>query len=102
MTTARWLDPDTTDSVPILLDRNPRFYDITQSLNVLVHQRGVESVWRRKGFTTAASLPYIAARYMNFKDKTRRDGMPACHHGHRFYRKVLQMGSMNWPILTDS
>ncbi len=70
------LDPGTTESIPILLDRNPRFYDITQSLNQASFTSvELNRVWRRKELHYGGILePYIGARYMNFKDKTRRDG----------------------------
>jgi hypothetical protein len=69
------LDPDTTDSVPILLDRNPRFYDITQSLNnASFTSFELNRVWRRKELHFGGIFePYIGTRYMNFKDRTRRD-----------------------------
>jgi hypothetical protein len=61
---------------PILLDRNPRFYDITQSLNVAtLTSIEFNRVWRRKEFHYGGVFePYIGARYINFKDRTRRDG----------------------------
>lgn len=70
------LDPGTTESVPILLDRNPRFYDITQSINQASFTSAeLNRVWRRKELHYGGILePYIGARYMNFKDRTRRDG----------------------------
>ncbi len=70
------LDPGTTESVPILLDRNPRFYDITQSLNgASFTSVELNRVWRRKELHYGGILePYVGARYMNFKDRTRRDG----------------------------
>lgn len=63
------------DIEPILVDRNPRIYDITQSLNVATFTSvELNRVWRRKEFHYGGVFePYIGARYMNFKDKTRRD-----------------------------
>ena len=58
------LDPGTTESVPILLDRNPRFYDITQSLNQASFTSvELNRVWRRKELHYGGILePYIGAR----------------------------------------
>jgi hypothetical protein len=63
------------DIEPILLDRNPRFFDITQSLNnASFSSFDLNRVWRLKETHYGGIIePYLGARYMNFKDRTRRD-----------------------------
>lgn len=60
---------------PIILDRNPRNFDITQSLNTASFSSfELNRVWRVKEFHYGGICePYIGFRYINFHDKTRRD-----------------------------
>jgi len=60
---------------PILVDRNPRVFDVTNSLNnASFSSFELNRVWRRKQFHYGGVFePYIGVRYINFKDKTRRD-----------------------------
>jgi hypothetical protein len=62
-------------SEPFILDRNPRFFDITQSLNnASFSSFELNRVWRKKQLHYGGVFePYVGARYINFKDKTRRD-----------------------------
>jgi hypothetical protein len=64
-----------TGSETVILDRNPRSFDITQSLNnASFSSFEFNRVWRLKEFHYGGICePYLGLRYMNFHDKTRRD-----------------------------
>ncbi len=61
---------------PILVDRNPRSYDLYATLNAATFSSiELNKVWRRKEFHNGGVLePFLGARYMQFKDKYRQDG----------------------------
>jgi hypothetical protein len=65
--------PDDPD--PILQDRNPRWYILTNSLNVArLASSEVNKTWRRKEFHDGSVFePLVGLRYMNFQDRYRRD-----------------------------
>ncbi|WP_425616059.1 BBP7 family outer membrane beta-barrel protein [Anatilimnocola sp. NA78] len=67
-------DADNPD--PILVDRNPRAYDLQASINNATFSSiELNKVWRRKEFHNGGVLePFIGARYMQFKDIYRQDG----------------------------
>ena len=69
------LDPGSTDNEPILQDRNPRAYALSQSLNVMRFSSfEFNRVWRRKEFHYGGILePFIGLRHMTFTDFGRRD-----------------------------
>lgn len=64
-----------TTTEPILQDRNPRIYDVTQSINVANFSSfELNRVWRRKEFHNGGVFePFIGVRYMTFKDFSRQD-----------------------------
>ena len=66
--------PDNPD--PILVDRNPRYYDLYATLNSARFSNiELNKVWRRKEFHKGGVLePFIGARFMTFKDIYRQDG----------------------------
>jgi hypothetical protein len=68
-------DPPGSGDVPILRDRNPRIYDVVDSLNVArVSSFELNRIWRRKQFHNGAVLePFLGVRYMTFKDFGRAD-----------------------------
>ena len=61
---------------PILVDRNPRYYDLYSSINAArLSSVELNKVWRRKEFHNGGVLePFIGARFMTFKDLYRQDG----------------------------
>lgn len=61
---------------PILVDRNPRYYDLYSSLNsARFSSVELNKVWRRKEFHNGGVLePFLGARFMTFKDIYRQDG----------------------------
>jgi hypothetical protein len=65
--------PDTI--VPIVLDRNPRIFDVRESINVASFSSAeINKVWRRKKFHNGAILePIVGFRAMQFKNWVRRD-----------------------------
>jgi len=65
--------PDDPD--PIIQDRNPRRYILTDSLNTAKFGSvEVNKTWRRKEFHNGSIFePLVGLRYMNFLDKYRRD-----------------------------
>jgi hypothetical protein len=68
-------DPPGSGGEPLLQDRNPRRYLLTDSINNLKFSSfELNRVWRRKQFHNGGVLePFIGFRYMNFKDFGRRD-----------------------------
>jgi hypothetical protein len=60
---------------PIVQDRNPRFYDIRQSINAAkLSSFELNKNWRNKEFHNGTVLePLIGFRYMTFKDFYRND-----------------------------
>ena len=65
--------PDDPD--PILQDRNPRWYILTDSLNTAKFGSvELNKTWRRKEFHNGSIFePLVGLRYMNFLDKYRRE-----------------------------
>ena len=61
---------------PILVDRNPRYYDLYATLNsARFSSIELNKVWRRKEFHKGGVFePFIGARFMTFKDLYRQDG----------------------------
>ena len=78
-------DPPGSGGEPILQDRNPRNYDVTQSVNVLKYSSiELSRIWRRKQFHNGAVLePFIGVRYMTVKDFGRRETY------HRYAQNVV-------------
>jgi hypothetical protein len=60
---------------PIIVDRNPRTYDVRQSLNVAsMSSFEFNKTWRRKQFHNGSVLePLAGFRYMNYRNFKRRD-----------------------------
>lgn len=65
-----------TNPDPILVDRNPREYDLYSTLNAARFSSvELNKVWRRKEFHNGGVLePFLGARFMTFKDIYRQDG----------------------------
>lgn len=63
------------DTIFVVADRNPRQFDIRQSVNVASLSVGeINKTWRRKQFHNGAILePLLGFRYMKFKSWHRRD-----------------------------
>lgn len=69
-------DPDADEGRdPILSDRNPRQYDLTQSINRAdLSSVEINKIWRRKEFHNGGVFePMVGVRYVNMKDYYRRD-----------------------------
>jgi hypothetical protein len=68
-------DPPGSGEEPILQDRNPRRYNVTQSINNATFSSfELNRMWRRKQFHNGAVLePFVGGRFMTFKDYGRRD-----------------------------
>ncbi len=66
---------DPEDREPILGDRNPRIYDVTQSINRAdLSSFEINKIWRRKTFHNGGVFePLVGVRYVNMKDYYRRD-----------------------------
>jgi hypothetical protein len=65
--------PDDPD--PILQDRNPRWYNLYDSLNTAKFaSTEFNKTWRKKPFHNGSIFePLVGLRYMNFQDRYRRD-----------------------------
>jgi hypothetical protein len=59
----------------VVADRNPRLFDVRQSINVAsLSSAEINKTWRRKQFHNGAILePLLGFRYMKFKNWHRRD-----------------------------
>ncbi len=68
-------EDDGTDPFPIVPDRNPRVFNVRDSLNVAsLSSAEINKTWRRKQFHNGAILePLAGFRYMKFKNWHRRD-----------------------------
>jgi hypothetical protein len=68
-------DPPGSGGEPILQDRNPRRYNVTQSINDFKFSSvELNRMWRRKQFHNGAVLePFLGIRYMTLKDFGRRE-----------------------------